>query len=589
MHSESYERKLSAILYADVAGYSRLTGADELGTHSRLSEYLDLIADLIGQHNGRVVHYAGDAVLAEFDMVTSAINCAASIQKSLVNRNEDLPEDRKLQFRIGVNLGEVIVDRDDIFGDGVNIAARLESLADPGGICISESVRAALGEKLPYTYEFMGEQHVKNIAAPIRAYRVLSPEAQIKTTSQLSHAERPSIAVMPFENLSGDPKQEYFVDGVTEEIITALSRIRWFFVIARQSTFAYKGRSIDLRQVANELGVQYIVEGSLRKSGNRIRVSSQLIEGISGKHVWAKRFDREFLDVFDLQDELAETIVGALEPELGKAEREQARAKHPENLQAWDLYQQGLWYLYHYSREDIDQARQLFRKALELDPELGAAYAGLAEAGYFCLVYGHSDTPEQDREEALAAALKAVQLDPEDAAAHCSLGRVRYLRREHNLAIPELETALELNPSLAWGQYSIGAAKVFTGRSSEAIEHLETAIRLSPRDPNMGSFLVRMADAHLFMHDYEGAADWAVKALQKPNFQWSRYSVLISALGHLNQLDEAKYYLQELRSQRPDISIDFVRETHLFSDPGDMEYYLEGLRKDNMPEDISNF
>jgi len=579
MLSESYERKLVAILYTDVAGYSRLTGADELGTHRLLSEYLDLIADQIGLHNGRVVHYAGDAVLADFDMVTAAINCAASIQENLANRNEDLPDDRKVEFRIGINLGEVIVDRDDIFGDGVNIAARLESLADPGGICISESVRTALGEKLPFTYEFMGARQVKNIAVPIRAYRVFLAESRSETKSQFPLAERPSIAVMPFENLSSDPEQEYFVDGVTEEIITALSRIRWFFVIARHSTFAYKGRSIDLRQVANELGVQYLVEGSLRKVGNRIRVTAQLIDGRTGNHVWAKRYDREFLDVFDLQDELAETIVGALEPELGKAEREQARSKHPESLQAWDLYQQGLWHLYQYSGEDIEQARQLFRKSLELDPGFGAAYAGLAEASYFCLVYGHSDSPDQDREEALSAAQKAVELDPEDAAAHCSLGRVRYLRREHNLAIPELETALELNPSLAWGHYGIGAAMVFSGRSREAIKHLETAINLSPRDPNMGSFLVRMADAHLFLRDYEGAVHWAKKALQQPHFQWSRYAVLISALGHLGQQDEADVYLQQLSMQRSDFSIDFVEETHLISDPKDMEHYLEGLRK----------
>lgn len=584
MNSEYYTRKLAAILYTDVAGYSRLTEADELGTHQRLSEYLDLIADQIGQHNGRLVHYAGDAVLADFDMVTSAINCAATIQDNLANRNKDLPDEHKVQFRIGVNLGEVIVDRNDIFGDGVNIAARLESLADPGGICISESVRAALGEKLPYIYEFMGEQRVKNITAPIRAYRVLSAESSRAAVPPLPRTERPTVAVMPFENLSGDPEQEYFVDGVTEEIITTLSRIRWFFVIARQSTFAYKGRSVDLRLVSKELGVQYILEGSLRKAGNRIRVSAQLIEGSSGKHVWAKRYDREFLDVFDLQDELAQALVGALEPELGKDEREQARAKHPENLQAWDFYQQGLWHLYHYSQEDIESARSLFRKALKLDPELGAAYAGLAEAGYFRLVYGHSDNPGQDREDALSAALKAVELDPEDAAAHCSLGRVRYLRREHDLAIPELETALELNPSLAWGHYGIGAAMVFSGRSNEALEYLETAIRLSPRDPNMGSFLVRMADAHLFQHDFEAAVTWAKKALQQPYFQWSRYSVLISALGHLNRLDEAEHYFHELLEQRSEFSIDFVRETHLFSDPGDMEHYLEGLRKTNVPE-----
>jgi adenylate cyclase len=579
MNSESYARKLAAILYADVAGYSRLTGVDELGTHRRLSEYLDLITDLIAHHNGRVVHYAGDAVLADFEIVSSAINCAAAIQRDLASRNADLPADRKVQFRIGVNLGEVIVDRNDIYGEGVNIAARLESLAAPGGICISESVKAAVGEQLPFGYEFLGEQTVKNIAAPIRVYRLLLDATESRARPLAGSSFRPSIAVLPFQNLSGDPEREYFVDGVTEEIITALSRVRWFFVIARHSSFAYKDRSMDVREVARELGVQYIVEGSVRIAGNRIRVTAQLIDGSIGKAIWANRLDREYEDIFAMQDELAKTIVGALEPELGKAEREQARSKRPENLYAWDLYQRGLWHLYHYTDEDIQEARRLFYKSLELDPELGAAYAGLAEACYFRLVYGHSDSPDRDREEALEVARKAVALDYEDAAAHCTLGRVRYVRREHDQAISELEAALELNPSLAWGHYGLGAAKVFSGRASDAIDHLQTAIKLSPRDPNMGSFLVRMADAHLFMRHYEDAIYWANKALQQPNFQWSRYAVLLSALGHLGRLDEAAHAVKQVRMQRPDFSTDFVRRTHLFSDADDMNHFLDGLRK----------
>lgn len=582
MSSESYQRKLATILYTDVAGYSRLTGADEEGTHKILSDYLDLISSLVAKHDGRVVHYAGDAVLADFAMVSSALNCAVSIQRNIAVSNADLPSERKVQFRIGINLGEVIVDRNDIFGDDVNIAARLESLAEPGGICISESVRSALGEKLPFAYEFLGEQWVKNIATPIRVYRVLLDENKVGAKLTRRSGYRPSIAVLPFENISGDPEQEYFVDGVTEEIITALSRIRWFFVIARHSTFAYKDRSIDIREVAKELGVQYVVEGSVRKAGNWIRVTSQLIDGSVGKQVWAKRFDREYQDIFSLQDELADMIVGALEPELGKAEREQARAKYPENLHAWDLYQRGLWHLYHYTNEDIREAKRSFRKALELDPGLAVAYSGLAEANYFRLVYGHSNSPERDREEALVAATKAVMLDNEDAAAHCTLGRVHYMRRDHHLAIPELETALELNSSLAWGHYGLGAAKVFSSKAREAIPHLETAINLSPRDPNMGSFLVRMADAYLFMRNYEEAIQWAMKALQQPNFQWSRYAVLISALGHLGKQDEADQFLKQLLKNRNDFSIDFVRETHLFSDSNDMNHFLEGLRKANV-------
>ena len=582
MSSESYLRKLTAIFYTDVAGYSRLTGADELGTHRLLSNYLDLIAEMIEKHDGRVVHYAGDAVLADFAMVTAALNCAVAIQREIANRNSDLPTDRMLQFRIGINLGEVIIDRDDIYGDDVNIAARLESLAEPGGICISESVRSAVGEKLPLTYEFLGEQWVKNISVPIRAYRVLLDETKFRRKIRKPETFRPSIAVLPFENLSRDLEEEYFIDGMTEEIITALSRIRWFFVIARHSTFAYKGRQVDVREVAKDLGVQYVVEGSVRKAGNWIRVTAQLVDGRAGKNVWANRFDREYQDVFTLQDELADTIVGALEPELGKVEREQARAKYPENLHAWDLYQRGLWYLYHYTSEDIKQAKGLFRQSLALDPLLGAAYSGLAEANYFRLVYGHSDTPERDREEALEVATKAVELDQDDAAAHCTLGRVYYLRREHNRAIPELETALELNPSLAWGHYGLGAAKVFSGRGREAVPHLESAISLSPRDPNMGSFLVRMADAHLFMRNYEEAIHWAMKALHQPHFQWSRYAVLISALGHLGRTDTADRYLEQLLKHRPDFSIEFVQKTHLFSDSDDMNHYLAGLRKANV-------
>ncbi|MEE9570624.1 MAG: adenylate/guanylate cyclase domain-containing protein, partial [Gammaproteobacteria bacterium] len=294
-------RKLAGILYADVAGYSRLTGEDEEGTHHRLSEYLDLISDAIGEHQGRVVHYAGDAVLADFDTVTEALSCSACIQRALVSRNRDLPDERKVEFRIGVNLGEVIVDRDDIYGDGVNVAARLESLAEPSGICISESVRTAVGKKLDLGYEFMGEQKVKNIEEPVRAYRVLmekEEESKIISTekSALDFPDKPSIAVLPFDNMSGDSEQEYFADGISEDLITALSKIHWFFVIARNSSFTYKGQAVEVTRVASELGVRYVIEGSVRKAGSRVRISAQLIDATTGRHVWAERYDRSLVD-----------------------------------------------------------------------------------------------------------------------------------------------------------------------------------------------------------------------------------------------------------------------------------------------------
>jgi len=585
MTKEGWKRKLTALLSADVEGYSRLMGDDEEATILTLTLYRQVMTALIQQHGGRVVDSPGDNLLAEFASAVDAVQGAVAIQRELKTKNTELPPHRRMEYRIGINVGDVLVDGERIYGDGVNITARLENLADGGGICISGTAYDQVKNKLSLGYEYQGEQAVKNITDPIRVYRIgrksetaISPMNEKQAAMHLV-PDKPSLAVLPFINMSRDPEQEYFSDGMTEDIITALSRIRWFFIIARNSTFAYKGRAVDVRKVAKELGVRYVLEGSVRKARSRVRVTAQLIDGDTGKHVWANRYDREFDDVFSVQDELTETIVGALDPELGKAERERAKAKRPENLDAWDVYQRGLWHLYHYTKEDIEKAQQLFRQATSLDPNLGVAFSGLAEAFYFSLVYGHSDAPEHDREEALVAARTAVELDGEDAVAHCTLGRIYYVRREHDLAIAELQTALELNPSLAWAHYGVGAALVFSGRAREALPFLQSAMKLSPRDPNMGSFLVRMADAHLFMRDYDEAIAWAKKALRQSGFQWSRYAVLVSALGHLGRLEEASRALQELRMRRSDFSIDFVQATHLIADTDDMSHYLEGLRK----------
>jgi TolB-like protein/Flp pilus assembly protein TadD len=585
MTKEGWKRKLTALLSADVEGYSRLMGDDEEATILTLTSYRKVMTALIQQHGGRVVDSPGDNLLAEFASAVDAVQGAVAIQRELKTRNAELPPNRQMEYRIGINVGDVVVEGERIYGDGVNIAARLESLADGGGICISGTTYDQVKNKLSLGYEYQGEQTVKNITDPVRVYKIgRKSETAISSMSEEQAAmhpvpEKPSLAVLPFINMSRDPEQEYFSDGMTEDIITALSRIRWFFIIARNSTFAYKGHSVDVRKVAKELGVRYVLEGSVRKAGSRVRVTAQLIDGDTGKHVWANRYDREFDDVFSVQDELTETIVGALDPELGKAERERAKAKRPENLDAWDVYQRGLWHLYHYTKEDIEKAQKLFRQATLLDPNLGVAFSGLAEAFYFSLVYGHSDTPEHDREEALVAARTAVELDGEDAVAHSTLGRIYYVRREHDLAIAELQTALELNPSLAWAHYGVGAALVFSGRAREALPFLQTAMKLSPRDPNMGSFLVRMADAYLFMRNYDEAIAWAKKALRQQGFQWSRYAVLVSALGHLGRLEEANRALQELRTRRSDFSIEFVQATHIIADAYDMSHYLDGLRK----------
>jgi TolB-like protein len=395
--------------------------------------------------------------------------------------------------------------------------------------------------------------------------------------------DRPSIAVLPFTNMTGDPQQDYFIDGIAEEIIIALSRVRWFFVIARQSSFAYRDRGLDAKQIARELGVRYVLVGSVRRAGQQVRVSAQLIEGSSGNNVWARSYDRAAADIFAVQDEMTQMIVGAIEPQMSRAERERARVKPRESLDAWSTYQRGMFHLCRCTREGLIEARALFRQAVALDPELGPAYSAEAEAYYYEVVYGFADSNEENRERALGPARRAVTLDAEDAGAHCTLGRIRYLRREYPPAISELKTALELNPSLALAHYGLGAALVFSGNAADAVPHLEAAIRLSPHDPAMGSFLVRIADAKYFMADYEAAVTFALRALGQPNFQWSRYAVLIAALGQLERHEEARRYVAEVTRERPDFSVEFVRNTHLFGVPEFMETYCDGLRKAAVP------
>jgi adenylate cyclase len=408
------------------------------------------------------------------------------------------------------------------------------------------------------------------------------PTTELKTS--LALPDRPSIATLPFTNINGDPQHDHFTDGMGEEIITALSRVRWFFVIARHSSFAYRGKGVDVKQVARELGVRYVLVGSVQRVGDRVRIGAQLVEGSSGNNVWARSYDRAVSDIFAVQDEITQTIVGAIEPQLSRAERERARVKPRDSLDAWDIYQRGMFHLYRCTRDDLSEARKLFHQATAIDPELGPAYSAEAEAYYYEVVYGFAKSNQENREKAIGPAHYAVTLDAEDAGAHCTLGRIRYLRREYPPAISELKTALELNPSHALAHYGLGAALVFSGSAAEAVPHLERAIRLSPHDPNMGSFLVRIADARYFVADYEAAVIFALKALGQPNFQWSRYAVLIAALGQLGRHGEARRYLDEVTLERPDFSIAFVRNTHLFGEQDVMDRFCEGLCKAGVPE-----
>src|SRR6266403_3474970 len=421
MVEERVERRLTAILAADVVGYSRLMGVDEEGTLAALKMLRREVADpKIKEHRGRIVHTTGDGLLGEFASVVDAVRCAVEVQREMAARNADVPAERRIDFRIGVNLGDIIIDENDIFGDGVNVAARLEALAEPGGICLSRVVRDQVRDKLDIPFKDMGEPQVKNIARPVCAYRALlaqragRPLILSETAVPRALPDRPSIAVLPFNNVSGDPEQEYFVDGITEDIITALSKWRWFLVIARNSTFAYQGKSVDLKQVRSDLGVRYVLEGSVRKAGQRVRITCQLFDATNGANLWAERYDRDLTDIFAVQDEITSRVVAAIEPALSRAETKRGAAKQPENMGAWDYCQRGFWHLNKLTGTDGAAAYGLFKTAVALDPELAEAHLGLARALIVQWDYGSVEDFAPMVGEAKEFAFQAAALDREN-------------------------------------------------------------------------------------------------------------------------------------------------------------------------------
>ena len=583
------ERRLAAILAADVVGYSRLVHADEEATIRMLNAYREVIDGLVAAHSGRIFGSAGDSVIAEFASPVEAVRCAAEVQQELGKRCIDVAEDRRMRFRIGVNLGDVVVEGDDLLGDGVNVAARLQELADPGGILVSDDIHRHVEGKVDLIFTALGDQNLKNISTPVSVYRVQTLDAGIESGSAASEVpplpDKPSIAVLPFDNMSGDAEQEYFADGITEDIITALSRYRWLLVTSRYSAFAYKGQSADVRRVATELDVGYVVEGSVRKAGNRVRITAQLIDGLSGKHIWAERYDRDLEDVFALQDEITETIVARIEPEVGAFEGQRAKRKPPQSLDAWDYYHLGLAHLYKFARDDNSEAQQLFQRSLEIDPDFAAAHAWFAYSIILGMVYFDTEPEPEMLDDALRAAQKGVALDDQDALAHFTLGRVHLARGEYDLAVAEQETSIELNPCLAQSHCGLGDALAFDGRLQDSIAHFEEAIRLSPKDPYRWGFYGYRSLAHLFLKEHEAAAEWAGKAARIPNApSWSK-AHLVSALGHLGRTEEANAAVRDLLRQNADYSCSFARK-HLFfiKDPAQVDHYLDGLRKAGVPE-----
>ena len=579
-------RRLAAILAADVVGYSRLIRADEAGTLNRLKALRnDLIDPKIAEHQGRIVKLMGDGMLAEFGSVVDAVCAAAEMQQAMAERNANLTEADRIEFRVGINVGDVVIDGDDIHGDGVNVASRLEGLAEPGGICVSGMVYEEVRRRVGVPFEDLGEREVKNIDEPIRVWR-WSPGTpkRADATESLALPDKPSIAVLPFENMSGDTQQEYFTDGITEDLITALSKIRWFFVIARNSTFVYKGRSVDVKEVGRQLGVRYVLEGSVRKGGNRVRISAQLIEAASGRHVWAERYDRDLEDIFALQDEMTETIVRAIEPELGSAERKRAMRKPPGSLDAWDLFQRGLWHHYRFTKEDNAQAQRFFRQAIEADPTFAHALAAFAHTCYWDALFGFAADVDATLAEGLEYARRAVSLDDKEPFAHFALGRVQTLRGELDAAIAELEQAIELNSNFAHAYYGLGWALVLVGRPAEALDRIDGAIRLNPHDPSIWTFLGGRAIALFFLDRLEEAADWARRSAQCATTGLWAHGIEAVVLAHLGRDQEAAAALAQAYRLKPDFSVEFARKVLPFRNPAHRHRFLEGLAKAGLTE-----
>jgi adenylate cyclase len=578
-------RRLTAILAADVAGYSRLMGADEEGTHERLKAHLGQLVDpKIKEHRGRTVKNTGDGMLVEFPSVVDAVRCAVDVQRGMAERNAATPVDQRIEFRVGINLGDVIVEGEDIFGDGVNIAARLEALAEPGGICISRVVRDQIRDKLPYPFEDKGEQSVKNIARPVHVYRI-PIAANALPKAPLPLPDKPSIAVLPFANMSGDPEQEYFADGMVEDVITALSRYPSLFVIARNSSFTYKGRTVDVREIGRDLGVRYVLEGSLRKAGNRIRVTAQLVEAETGKHVWAERYDRDLADIFLLQDEITEAVTIALVPAIADAEQHRAMRKPPGSLDAWAAYQRGLWHLGKATANDYKLAENFFRQAIDLDRYFPDGYSGLAMAELRSATIFRTRGLAEAQSSAERLAHFAVALDGNNAFAHSCLSFALFGRGDHRGALAEADRALALSPNLASGYFQRGTALIYSGRPQEGIKDMQTSLRLEPRGPNLAQSLYHMVTGFYFSRAYDHAVEAAEHLIQSfpeypPSYRW-----LAAAFGQLGCGAEAKEALGKALAIAPASFEPFGRPHAAWRRPEDFAHLLEGLRKAGLPEE----
>ncbi|UFW53479.1 MULTISPECIES: adenylate/guanylate cyclase domain-containing protein [Bradyrhizobium] len=591
MSKERVERRLAAILAADIAGYSRLMGADEEGTLAQVKSIRTALVDpTIAAHRGNIVKTTGDGMLIEFASAVDAVRYAIEIQRSLAEQNAAEPQDQRIEFRIGIHVGDVIFDDDDIFGDGVNIAARLEGLAEPGGVCMSDDAYRQVRGKVEIACDDIGQQSLKNIAEPMQAWRVRLTDQDPSAASQpqvLPPSDRPSIAVLPFQNMSGDPEQEYFADGMAEDIITALSRFKAPFVIARNSSFTYKARAVDVKQVGRELGVRYVLEGSVRKAANRVRITGQLVDAATGAHIWADRFDGELGDIFDLQDQVTESVVGAIAPAVEKAEIERAKRKPTASLDAYSLYLRGLARLHQFgNRQANGEALRLFNSAIELDPEFATAYGRAASCYLTARINGWIPDTAKAIAEVKRLTQRAVELGKDDAIALSASGNaLAFVVGDVGVGAGLVDRALALNSNLAEAWHFGGWVKIWLGEPESAIERFARAIRLSPLDPWLMGMRAGTAYAHFFLDRYDEAASWAAMALQcSPDY---RPGLRIAAASNAmaGRPEQANKAMARLRDLSPTLRLSNLKDVlGPYRRAEDVARYEEGLRQAGLPE-----
>jgi adenylate cyclase len=593
MATEGFKRKLAAIFSADVAGYSRLMGKDEEATVRTLEDYRAVMSALIKQHRGRVVDSPGDNLLAEFPSVVDAVQCAVAVQKELQTRNEGLPEERRMQFRIGINLGDVIEEQERLYGDGVNITARLEALADPGGICVSKTAFDHIESKLPLGYEYIGQQTVKNISRPVDAYKVMmearvteKDEKQVREPIPLSLPDqadsplpdKPSIVVLPFTNMSNDPEQEYFSDGMTEDVITDLSKVSGLFVIARNSAFTYKGRAVKVRDVGRELGVRYVLEGSVRKAMNRVRIAAQLIDAATEGHLWAERYDRDLDDIFSLQDEVTQNIVSSLAVRLTEDEKtlRTAKCECTVNPDAYDLYLRALEYLNRFTEKTNQQAREMFREAINLDPAYAQAHAMLAETYLMEWTFGWSLDP-RTLEKAWEWSQATLGLDASVPEAHSVMGEIYLWKKEHQLAVSEFQEALSISPNDANIMAGLGSVMTWAGDYEEGLSLINRAIRLNPVPPPYYSWF--LGHAYYLLNQHENAVEMFERAFRLNPDWWPSQVFSTICFVEMGRMDDAGASAEKVLEGQPTFSVEYWEPNMPYKNQGDVDRWADGLRR----------